>query len=213
MSAFESILELTSFRTPEDKVIPRDVMGKILEAGRNTPSPGNVQTLEFIAVEDDEKLEELSHTLGDHRIAESPVTVILVTDEERMRRKVGSDSESFCMAEAATSIQNMRIVAQEEGISSIWRTGFDVKTVSDQFGMPGDKGAIAAVSFAYTEDPVHSEPRFGMNQVTYYDEYGNQISSFFDGAAWRGLEKEKKIYGKKLSGFFSKIRGKIKEVL
>jgi nitroreductase len=213
MSAFESILELTSFKVAKDEVIPREVLGKVLEAGRNTPSPGNVQTLEFIVVEDDHKREELAHTLGDHRIAEAPVTVIVIVDEDRMERKVGKQSSQFCMAEAATAVQNMRVVAQDEDVSSIWRTGFDTAAVSDQFSVPGGKKAVATVSFAYTDEPVHSEPRFGMNQVVSYDEYGNQIDSFFDGAHWRGLREEKRIYNKKLSGLILRLRRKAEEVL
>ncbi|MFB6100011.1 MAG: nitroreductase family protein [Candidatus Nanohalobium sp.] len=213
MSAFENILNLSSFRHPEDETLPRPVVGKILEAGRNTPSPGNVQTLEFIVVEDDHKLEMLSQALGDHRIAEAPLSVLVVVDESRMKRKVGSRSEEFCMMEAATSVQNMRVVAQEEGISSMWRTGFDRDTVSDQFDVPGGKDAVAVVSFAYTDNPIRSEPRFGMNEVVFYDEYGNQIKSHFDGLHWKGLNKEKRVYGKKVEGFITRIRRKIREVL
>jgi nitroreductase len=213
MSAFESILDLTSFKVAKDEVIPREVLGKVLEAGRNTPSPGNVQTLEFIVVEDSHKRENLAHVLGDHRIAEAPVTVVVITDESRMERKVGGGSEKFCMAEAATAVQNMRVTAQEENVSSIWRTGFDTDTVSDQFSVPGGKKAVATVSFAYTDEPVHSEPRFGMNEVVFYDDYGNQIKSVFDGVHWKGLKEEKKIYGKKFSGLFSKLKRKTREVL
>ena len=213
MSSFENILNLSSFKHPEDEVIPRKKMGKILEAGRNTPSPGNVQTLEFIAVEDDHSLEMLSQALGDHRIAEAPTAVLVVVDENRMQRKVGKQSHDFCMMEAATAVQNMRLVAQEEGISSVWKTGFDTKTVSEQFSVPPKKNAVAVVSFAYTDNPVRSEPRFGMNEVVFYDEYGAQIKSHFDGLHWKGLNKERKVYGKKAEGFVTKLKRKLEEVL
>jgi nitroreductase len=213
MSAFENILELSSFRQAEDDVIPRKVMGRILEAGRNTPSPGNVQTLEFVVVEDDHKLDMLAQALGDHRIGEAPSTVLVVIDQDRMERKVGNKAREFCMMEAATAVQNMRLAAQEEDISSVWKTGFDTQTVSEQFAVASEREVVATVTFAYTEHPVHSEPRFGMNEVVYYDEYGNQIKSVFDGIEWKGLHNEKKIYGKKLRGVLSKLRRKAEEVL
>jgi nitroreductase len=213
MSVFENILELSSFREAEDDIIPREKMGRILEAGRNTPSPGNVQTLEFIVVEDDKKLHMLSQALGDHRIGEAPTTVLVVVDEDRMGRKVGGNAHSFCMMESAVAVQNMRLVAQGEGISSIWKTGFDTHTVSEQFAVAEQREVVATVTFAYTEHPVHSEPRFGMNEVVYYDEYGNQVNSFFDGIEWKGIHEEKKIYGKKVRGFLSRFRRKVEEVL
>jgi nitroreductase len=213
MSCFDTILELTSFRKAKDEVIPRKKMARIIEAGRNTPSPGNVQTLQFVVVEDDHKLEMLSEALGDHRISEAPSTVVIVVDENRMERKIGGPAEEFCMAEAAAGAQNMRLAAQEQGISSVWKTGFDTKTVSEQVAVPSDKKAVATVSFAYTDNPVHSEPRFGINYVAFYDEYDNQVDSFFDSGEWRGLETEKRIFEKKSKGFLQKIRQKAKEVL
>lgn len=213
MAAFDTILNLTGFKSAKDEVIERPKVGKILEAGRNAPSPGNVQTLEFIAIEDEETLHTISQTLGDHRVGEAPLTVVVIADAERMERKVGRQSNEFCMAEAATAVQNMRIVAEEEGLSSVWKTGFDSNTLGQQLDVPGGKEPFATVSFAYTDRPVASDPKFGMNEVVFYDEYGAQIKSHFDGLHWKGLENERKIYGKKAEGFLTKLRRKIDEVL
>jgi nitroreductase len=213
MSSFETILNLTGFREARDEVIEREKVGRILEAGRNTPSPGNVQTLEFIAVEDEETLHQLSQTLGDHRIGEAPLTVVVISDNDRMRRKVGANFENFCMGEAATSVQNMRIAAKEEGISSVWKAGFDSNTVGGQLNVPDGKQPMATVSFAYTDHPINSEPKFGMNEVVFYDEYGAQIKSHFDGLHWKGLREEREIFGKKKKGFLTRLKRKIDEVL
>ena len=213
MSSFENIKSLSSFRKPKDEVIPRKVVGRILEAGRNTPSPGNVQTLEFIAVEDDHSLENLAQILGDHRLAEAPISVIVLADEERMRRKLGSNVREFCFAEASTAVQNMRLTAEEEGVSSIWKSGFDEHSVGENFKVPDGKIPVSVVGFAYTDNPVRSDPPFGMNEVVYYDEYGHQISSFFDNMEWKGLEDEREIYGKKAEGLLAKLKHWIDKVL
>lgn len=213
MSSFENIRSLSSFRKPKDEVIPRKKVGRILEAGRNTPSPGNVQTLEFIAVEDDHSLENLGQILGDHRIGEAPISVIVLADEDRMKRKLGSNVREFCFSEGATSVQNMRLVAEEEGISSIWKSGFDEHTVAENFKVPDGKIPVSVVSFAFTDNPVRNEPRFGMNEVVYYDEYGHQISSFFDGVEWRGLDEEKRIFSKRAEGFLGRLKRRVDKVL
>ncbi|QGA80735.1 nitroreductase family protein [Candidatus Nanohalobium constans] len=213
MSSFENIRSLSSFRHPRDEVIPRDVVGKILEAGRNTPSPGNVQSLEFIAVEDDHSLENLGQMLGDHRVAEAPISVIVLADEERMNRKLGSNVREFCFSEGATAVQNMRLVAEEEGLSSIWKSGFDEHSVAQNFKVPDGKIPVSVVSFAFTDNPVENEPPFGMNEVVYYDEYGHQIGSFFDGMEWRGLDEETRIFQKRAEGFFTRLKRRVDKVL
>lgn len=211
MTAFQNIVNITGFKQAQDKTIPREKMGKILEAGRNTPSPGKVHGLEYVVVEDDHKLERLSQVLGDHRVAEAPATVFVVADVNRMKRR-GAPRE-FCMGEASASIQNMRITAQSEGISSLWKAGFNKQEVSEQLKVPGEKEVMASVTLAYTDDPIHSEPAFGMNTIFYYNEFGNQIKSVFDGAGWKGIRQERRIYDKKMNGLIDKLREKIREAL
>jgi nitroreductase len=213
MSIFDTVRSLSSFRSAKDEVVPRKLVGRILEAGRNTPSPGNVQTLEFIVVESDEGLEKLSELLGDKRVAEAPVSIIVLSDLDRMKRRLGSGVREFCFAEGSTAVQNMRLVAEENGVSSIWNSGFDEHGVGENFRVPDGKIPVAVVSFAFTDNPVRGEPRFGMNEVAYYDEYGHQVSSFFDNVEWKGLYEEKRIYGKKAEGFMTKLKRRLKKVL
>lgn len=213
MSSFENIRSLGSFRSARDDVIERKKVGKILEAGRNAPSPGSVQSLEFIVVEDDHTLEDLSQVVGDHRVAEAPVSILVLSDRDRMERKVGGWTERFCFAEGSIAVQNMRLTAEELGISSVWKSGFDEEAVSGQLKVPEEKLPVALVSFAYSDDSIGSEPSFGLNQVAFYDEYGHQVGSFFDSVEWKGLEVEKRIYSKKSKGFLMKLRRWLDKVL
>lgn len=213
MSTFETVLNLTGFKKPRKDTVEREKLGKVLEAGRNTPSPGNVQTLEFIVIESGEQLEIVSKILGDNRIEDAPATIAVVSDLERMERRLGKPPREFCTAESAAAVQNMRLVAEEEGLSSVWKTGFDTEAVSEQLDVPDGKEVMATVTLAYTDNPVHSDPRFGMNQVAFYDKYGHQVGSFFDSMHWKGLKEEKRIFGKKKRGVISRLRKKLEEVL
>ncbi|MFB6204735.1 MAG: nitroreductase family protein [Candidatus Nanohaloarchaea archaeon] len=214
MSSFENIVNLETFRECKDETIPRKTMGKILEAGRQAPSPKNIQSMEFIVVEDSGKKESLASAVGDPRVEEAPTSVLVVSDIERMARRLGEDqARSACVAEASVAAQNMRLVARENGITSIWVSGFNEEVVADQFKVPGGKLVVGIVSFAYTDEPEDREPKFRMNEMTYYDEYGNQIASVFDGVEWKGLYEEKRIYGKKSRGLVDKVRRRLSKLL
>jgi nitroreductase len=214
MSVFETIRELKSFRNVEDELIPRKVMGKILEAGRQAPSPGNVQSLEFIIVEDEQKKRILSKATGDERFEQAPTSIIVLTDTDRMARRVGESSASdACSAEAACAVQNMRLTAKEEYISSCWVTGFDQETVSDSFNIPEHKDARAVVGLAYASSEYDKPDRFGMNSVVFYDDYESQIRNLFDNLEWKGLRKNKKAADKRKRGFMQKLRDKKEKYL
>lgn len=213
MSTFENVRSLASFQDVKDETISRKTMGKILEAGRNSPSPGNVQSLEMIVVESDEKLDMLAESTGDHRIREAPTTVILLSDIGRMKRRVGKRAREAANSEIACAVQNMRLVAKEEGIHSAWVSGYDEHTVAEQFEIPEGKAPLAVVTFAYTDNPNAPEEKFGMNEICFYDHYDNQIGSVFDGVEWKGLREEREIYGKKGKGLIDKVRRKLRKVL
>ncbi len=213
MSAFEDIRELPSFRRAREEVIPREVMGKILEAGRHAPSPGNVQSLEFIVVEDDTKKEKLYRATDDERVEQAPTAVIVVSDIERLGRRLGEGAERQAYSESATAVQNMRVVAAEEEVASVWIGGFDENVVNEQFSVPNGKKSLSIVLFAYTDDPVYVEQRFGMNEVCFYDEYSNQINSFWDEPGWRGVREESRIQKKRARSVMGLFRRKLKQLL
>lgn len=214
MSAFESALNLKTFDKCRDETIPRKTVGKILEAGRYAPSPGNVQCLEFIVIESDDSLEGLAETTGNKKITEAPTTVLVVADIPRMRKRVGSsEARKACMAEAAFSVQNMRLVANENDLASILVSGFDENMVGQKFEVPEGKVPLMAVSLGYTDNPHISEHKFRLNQRCYYDSYGRQIQSAFEGLEWKGIKEEQRIYGKKAKGLKDKLKRRLRKVL
>lgn len=189
-------------------------MGKILEAGRKAPSPGNVQSVEFIVVEGDHRKHQLKQIVGDDRVEEAPTAVIVVADINRMSRRVGKNKgHDFCNAEVAVTVQNMRLTASDEGLGSCWVTGFDHQVLGDKFGIPTGKEALGVVVFGYSDDTVQQSDKFGLNEICFYDEYGNQVTSAFDSLEWHGVEEAREVYGKKSRGLIDKIRRRLAEHL
>lgn len=213
METFDTIRNLTTFERCRDETIPRKVIGKILESGRNAPSPGNVQSIEFIVVEDNQKKELLNKHTGDHRTEEAATAIIVLTDDRRMRRRVGDFADRACESEAASAIQNMRLIAEEEGLSSVFVGGFNSHAVGESFGVPDDKTVRGVVLLGYTDDPKPPRHKFGLNEIAYYDEYDNQVQSIFDGLEWKGVREERRIYEKKGKGLVDKLRRKLRKTL
>ncbi|MFQ3308047.1 MAG: nitroreductase [Candidatus Nanohaloarchaea archaeon] len=213
MSSLEAVQSITSFRDCRDEVIPRKILGRVLEAARQTPSPGNVNLLEFVIVEDDGKLESLSRAVDDKRVKKAPSSVVVLADMSRAKRNLGDEAYHAANAEAASSVQNMRVVASEHDLSSVWLSGFNRQDVGEMLNAPSSKEAIAIVSFGYTNNPVPIETKFGMNEIFSYDEYGSQVGSVFDSVEWDGIREEKRIYGKKADSILTRLKQKIRKVL
>ena len=59
MSLYDLIISRRSIRSYEDKAIPKEVLEKIIEAGRQSPSAANRQPYRFIIVDDSEQKVDL----------------------------------------------------------------------------------------------------------------------------------------------------------
>ncbi len=207
MSVLEQTGKITSFRTPRDETISRKIIGRILEAGRKAPSPGGAHTLEFLVVESEEVREKVEMVVGDERVVEAPTSIIVFSDVNRMARRIGSEkAEEASQAEASCAVQNMRLVAQENGVSSCWFSGFEGRLLADKVAAPKNKVPLAVVSLAFTDNPVPMKEKFGLNEICFYDEYGSQVSTLFDGAEWDGIEEEKRVFNKKRKGLIDKLK-------
>lgn len=213
MSVFSQVKNLPSFNSARDESIPRKTVGKVLEAARHAPSPGNVQSLEFIVVEDEGKKEMLFRATDDERVREAPTAIVLVSDIERMRRRTGEGAREFSFSESACAVQNMRLVAAENNLASAWVGGFNEDAVREKMGVPEGKTVTGIVLLSYTDNEVYGEDRFGMNEICFYDEYGNQIESFFETPGWRGIEEETRIFKKRSSSIWRAVRERIRQFL
>lgn len=212
MTVFEKVRQLTSFRRTKDQKLSREELGKILEAARWTPSPGNVQGLEFIVLESEEGLERLAEHSGDDRIEGASAAVIVVSDLERLKKRFGEDASDFCATEAGAASQNMRLVAQEIGLSSLWLTGVD-ESAGEAFGVPEGRKVSGVAAFAHTEDAIPLDPKFSLSNLVYYERYGNKVSSIFDSSNWKGASNEVEALERKSKRIYDKFRRKLEQFL
>lgn len=214
MSVLEACKKLTSFEESRDETVSRKVVGRVLEAGRHAPSPGGVQSLEFIVLESEEPKRQVKSVVGDSRVEEAPTVIVVVSDRGRMQRRFGREKavEAGDM-EASTAVQNMRLVAQDNGVSSCRFSGFEGEALGDMLNCPENIVPTDVVALAYTDRPIGLREKFGMNEICYYEEYGNQVNTFFDGPHWEGISDEKRIFRKKVKGVKDKVRRQFRKVL
>jgi len=113
MSLVDVVLNRRSVRRYEQKEIPKDVLNRILEAGRQAPSAMNRQPWHFIVLTDYEIKKELSKGFFNRHIKDSAVTVVGVAYTGFIDRRWSTISTSI-------ALQNMVIAAWAMGVGSCW---------------------------------------------------------------------------------------------
>src|SRR3954449_9956273 len=114
METWDAIASRRNVRRFEDRPVPDDVLDRILEAGRRSPSSRNWQPWDFVVVTDREQLRELSKVWqGASHVADSAATVALIIEdyEETLRREIAL----YDLGQATLAMQ---VAAADLGVGS-----------------------------------------------------------------------------------------------
>ena len=114
MSLFDIVLSRRSIRRYEKKEVPKDILNKILEAGRQAPSAGNQQPWHFIVLTDYEIKEKMSHGKWNTFVKDSAFTVVGC-------RYIGNEEgRVWSTVDTTIALQNMVIAAWALQVGSWW---------------------------------------------------------------------------------------------
>ncbi len=152
------ILSRRSVRRYQQKEIPKDVLRKILEAGRQAPSAMNRQPWHFIVVTNNEVKRELSRWHFTKHIKNSPVTIVGCA-------KTGLLDRKWSIIGTSIALQNMVIAAWALGIGSCWIGGFKEGQVKQLLKIPDKWKIVALVTLGYPDETPHLKRKKPIEKV------------------------------------------------
>jgi nitroreductase len=161
LSLLDVILNRASVRRYQKKPIPRDVLMKILEAGRRAPSAMNLQPWHFIVVTDGKIKEALSHRRWTGFLRDA--TFIIVG--------CGEKDKKWSTVDVAIALQNMVLAAEALGLGSCWIGDFDESEVKGLLGIPDGLKVVALVSFGYPAEKPKPRPKKPLEEIVHYDRF------------------------------------------
>ena len=140
MEVFEAVRTVLAVRRYADKPVSADVVRKIVEAGRLSASSINLQPWHFIVIEEPATLRKIGEIMQTARYAADASFAIVVLVEK---------GSPYGMSDASRAIQNMILVAWDEGIGSNW-TGFGpMPAIEKLVAAPKTHEGLAIVPFGY----------------------------------------------------------------
>lgn len=167
METFEAIRTRLEVREFRDEKVPDEVKLKILEAGRLSPTGINSQHWRFILVENKEGLKKLAEASTTGKWVEgADFAVVIITNP-----KYG-----FHMIDAGRCVQDMQLVAWEEGVGSCIYTGFDEKKMRYLLNVPEELNIATVVGFGYPAKKIRGKKnRRPLSELAFSEKYGNKL--------------------------------------
>ena len=163
MDALEAIAVRRSVRKYTDTPVSRELLTKIVDAGRLAPTAHNDQPWEFVVVTDAARRRQLAD-LADYGkfIADAPACIIVISKPTRYYLEDGS---------AATT--NMLLAAAALGLGTCWVAG-DKKQYADQVvslcGASDEYKLVSMISVGYPAK-ISSPKKRPIEEVLHWDNF------------------------------------------
>jgi len=153
-SCYEMILARRSIRRFKQKRIPYQKLRKMVKAAHLAPSAANLQPVEFIIVDRKEIAEELFPLLcwaaylgkeGAPPEGMRPVAYIVVL----LNKDIAA---GLSQADAAAAVENILLVATEEGIGTCWLGSIDREAIASLLNIPHNFVVEYVVALGYPNE-------------------------------------------------------------
>ena len=164
MSLVDVVLSRRSIRRYEQKEIPKDVLDRILEAGRQAPSAMNRQPWHFIVLTDYKIKKDLSRGFFNRHIKDSAVTIVGCAYTGFIDRKWSTISTSI-------ALQNMVIAAWAMGVGSCWIGDFKEDKVKQLLNIPDKWKVVALVSFGYPAEKPKPKRKKPIKKIVSFNKF------------------------------------------
>jgi len=163
MSLLDIILSRRSIRRYENKEIPQDVLDKIIEAGRQSPSAVNKQPYHFVIVKDTEIKKKLQG-LYSNFLKNAPIVIVGCANPKAWL------TGKWATIDTTIALERMVLAAWSIGIGSCWIGSFQEQKVKETLKIPKDWKVVALITLGYpaeTPKPRKKKPTnelFSLNQ-------------------------------------------------
>ncbi len=173
MDVFEAIQRRRSVRAYDSTPVPKDVLQRVLEAGRMAPSAMNYQPWHFVVVTDQEQRRALSGGRYAKFLTQSPVVIVGLGDKRRAPR--------WHTVDTTIALQQMVLAATAQGLGTCWIGSFDEDAVKATVNVPEGLGVVAMLALGYPKhgaDIVEERPkaknRKELDEIVSYEKYGRK---------------------------------------
>ena len=169
-----------SVRNYKSRPVPREKIGRCIEAARLAPSACNSQPWKFIVVDDSKFIKELATSAFEgivefnHFAFKAPVLVLIVCERQKLFAKFGGivKKKNFSLMDIGIAAEHFCLQAAEEGVGTCMLGWFNEKKVKKILSIPKLKRVELIISVGFSADEkIPSKKRKSTDEILSYNKY------------------------------------------
>lgn len=204
-----------SIRKYLEKPLVWEDVYKVIEAGINSPSAGNLQNWKFIVVLDKEKRDAIAEAcLQQYWMSKAPVHIIIVSEPEKAERYYGIRGERlYSVQNCAAAAMNMMLEAHSLELGTCWIGAFDEDMIKRITGIPAEARPQIILTLGYADEKPPKPIRYPVTNCLYVNKWRGfwtepeLIQAFYGEYGKRKIKET----GKEIKRAGKEIAEKIKE--
>jgi len=158
MDFYEVVKTRRSVRSYASDLIPDDVLNRVLDAARISPSGSNKQPWKFILVKDEDVKKKLVSSCGGQTfIAEAPLVIVACGKNIHYNRG-GYMGDMSMLVDVSIAVDHLILAARAEGLGTCWIGLFDNESIKKLLQIPKDVNVVALIPIGYPRDKAFKEP-------------------------------------------------------
>jgi len=175
MDVFEAIKGRRSVRKYKLKTVERELIKKLLDAARWAPSAGNIQSWEYIVV-DDQKALDMIRKISPGYFGEAPLVILVCSDREKAYRIGGVLGRDYLsIVDCAMATQNILLAAYALGLGTCAVKSFSRTAIKEILEIPEGIEPEILVVIGYPDQTPTPPPRISLNEIVYLNKYGEKF--------------------------------------
>lgn len=178
----ESFIDLVKSRQSDrafepGRKIEREVLERVLDAGRLAPSACNGQPWHFTVVTEDALLADVAKAtsgLGMNKFVKDASALVLVTQEPTnisSRIGAGIKDKDFPVMDIGIATAYITLAAEDEGLGSCILGWFDEKSIKELVSIPKNRRLMLVIALGYAAKPKRNKVRKEREKVISFEKY------------------------------------------
>ena len=163
MDAYEAILGRRSVRRFKPTEVPRDLMLKVLDAGRHAPTAMNEQPWHFVVIADRDRLRELADLTDYGKFIASAGACIVVL----------SKPWKYYLEDGCAATVQMLVAAHALGLGTCWVAG-DKKAYAGRIvalcGAPREFQLVSLIAIGYPAEQTHAR-KLPLDELVHWETF------------------------------------------
>lgn len=131
-----------------DRPLPKDVLGRILEAGRLAPSACNIQPWKFLVISSPVMLGRVRACYDREWFKEAPHILVVVGDKEKAWKR-STDGYISIETDVAIALTHLILAAENEGVGTCWIANYNTDILREALSLEAHRVVYSITPLGY----------------------------------------------------------------